>query len=1144
MNYKLQIIRWIVSLGFLFLLNVENSLNAEKKSPTKSNPYSDMILKDEPVGYWRFENDSKTISNHSKIKNSSALDGTIQGSIQHLLEGPREPEFSKLPLNNQCIELKKPFGQITISDPGDDSSLDFKNGDGLTIEAWVKPDKSQMGDLVYILGKGRTSSSGQKANNQNYALRLNMRKNKNGEATTFGVSFLFRTVGKKGGWHRWTSNKRLPIGDGWHHVAITYQFGNPKSIRGYLDGMNSKGYWNKEGPTKKEPVVDNDNLLIGSSMNQNPASSYRGFLDEVALYKKALSADKVKARFHYQSKPLETNWANIPDNQIQVEIHEHIADRKSWAFRNSKLTDTFYLKYFTFPEIPHKYSSKGLRIDRSNPILLRTFGKIKLPEGKLKFLVRARNSSRLYIDGKMILETDFHNISPSAHGSVDEKDYRLTPSMPHKTRGDHQKSVKFNGDGKIHHVRFEMIVGGRTHRLDLGETAVLISEGENKFHLLSPDKNPVIPFTEPQWRKHISDFQNKMATFNSKRRRDSSQQEDKKWEQRHSQIKKMLSRLPVINVPELKPEYRENNVIDRFINSKISENNVKQSDILNDLAFLRKLALDTQGTVPTLTQIKMFLDDSNAKRRNNAIERFLNAKGWADHWVSYWQDVLAENPNIIKPTLNNTGPFRWWIHESFVDNKPFDRFVTELIQMEGSKHYGGPAGFELASQNDVPFAAKAHIIGQAFLALNMKCARCHDAPFRDFKQKDLFSIAAMLKRSPQEVPKTSSIPGFDPKNNSMMVNVTLKPGEKIVPNWPFNNITHSQITKPDKKIDSRKQLAELITSPKNKRFSKVIVNRIWKRYLGLGLVEPIDDWTGDEEKQSPLLGYLSRSFMENGYNIKHIARLIFQSDLYQRKTVVDYANVEKWDEPYHFASPVKRRMQAEQIVDSLFKITGKPFNAGQMSQDIDGAIKSDLFTNLGSPTHAWEFSSSSNERDRPSLSLPFAEPFLILMKTFGWRDTRQEPISERDDTSTALQPAIMANGVLSQRFTRCSDDNAFTEIALEKQPLEKLISVTYLKTLTRQPTQKEFDILIELLSTGYEKRLTNEPPIITKPHDSLNRVTWSNHLHARANEIKLELQKIVYQGDHPSPRLSSNWRERYEDVLWAIWNSPEFIYLP
>ena len=90
--------------------------------------------------------------------------------------------------------------------------------------------------------------------------------------------------------------------------------------------------------------------------------------------------------------------------------------------------------------------------------------------------------------------------------------------------------------------------------------------------------------------------------------------------------------------------------------------------------------------------------------------------------MGYWQDVLAENPGILKPTLNNTGPFRRYLHQAFSDNKPFDRYATELIRMEGSRLFGGPAGFGLATQNDAPMAAKAHVLAKAFLAADMKCA--------------------------------------------------------------------------------------------------------------------------------------------------------------------------------------------------------------------------------------------------------------------------------------------------------------------------------------------------------------------------------------------------------------------------------------
>ncbi|MEM1296784.1 MAG: DUF1549 domain-containing protein, partial [Verrucomicrobiota bacterium] len=144
--------------------------------------------------------------------------------------------------------------------------------------------------------------------------------------------------------------------------------------------------------------------------------------------------------------------------------------------------------------------------------------------------------------------------------------------------------------------------------------------------------------------------------------------------------------------------------------------------LATDLDFFRRLALDTVGVPPSEAEIAQFLADDARSRRINAIERFVSDDRWADHWMGYWQDVLAENPNLINPTLNNTGPFRWWIYESLLDNKAADLFVTELIRMEGSERLGGPAGFGVASGNDVPMAAKGMIISSAFLGVEMKCA--------------------------------------------------------------------------------------------------------------------------------------------------------------------------------------------------------------------------------------------------------------------------------------------------------------------------------------------------------------------------------------------------------------------------------------
>src|SRR4029077_3278544 len=121
-------------------------------------------------------------------------------------------------------------------------------------------------------------------------------------------------------------------------------------------------------------------------------------------------------------------------------------------------------------------------------------------------------------------------------------------------------------------------------------------------------------------------------------------------------------------------------------------------------------------------------------------------------------DVLAENPNILKPSLNNSGPFRWFLYDALRDGKPIDRMATELILLRGAKYEGGSAGFGMAADNDAPLAAKGQVIGSAFLGMELQCARCHDAPFHSNKQRDLYALAAMLERKTLTVPKSSTVP--------------------------------------------------------------------------------------------------------------------------------------------------------------------------------------------------------------------------------------------------------------------------------------------------------------------------------------------------------------------------------------------------
>lgn len=566
------------------------------------------------------------------------------------------------------------------------------------------------------------------------------------------------------------------------------------------------------------------------------------------------------------------------------------------------------------------------------------------------------------------------------------------------------------------------------------------------------------------------------------------------------------------------------------------------TELTDDLTFLRRATLDTVGVVPTAEEVAAFLSDPAATRRAKAIDRLLADPRRAGHWVGYWQDVLAENPNILNPTLNNTGPFRWWLHEAFLDNKPFDVLVTELVRMRGSVRDGGPAGFGVASENDVPMAEKAVTVASALLGANMKCARCHDAPANRATQQELFQLAGLLAGKPLRVPATSSVPldKLGAGGRQPLIKVTLKPGTTVSPLWPFGDFLTAAAAVPAS-VESRDRLAEWLTDPRNERFAQVAVNRVWKRLMGLGIVELADDWERGEPSHPELLRHLAREFVRSGYDLRHVERLILNSHAYQRAADPQRA----LPDPF-FASPVRRRLSAEQVVDSLFAAAGKPLNVGEISLDIDGARDLGNSISMGVPKRAWEFASTSNERDRPSLALPRVQAVVDVLAAFGWRATRQDALTDRDAAPDVLQPAALSNGTVAVWLTRLSDDHAVTKLALEAKSPEEFVDALFLRVLTRKPLPREREALVQHVAAGFEERLVTAPPKAgpAGPRVRPRYVSWSNHLIPSANELKTEFERAARRGDPPTAALTPAWRTRAEDALWVLLNAPEFVFTP
>jgi hypothetical protein len=808
-----------------------------------------------------------------------------------------------------------------------------------------------------------------------------------------------------------------------------------------------------------------------------------------------------------------------------------VAQDSSWSRIPTLKTDEYVESAFTFCNIPNKYNEHGVKVDRSSPFLVRAAGVVTFAAGEHRILLRSLTGARLSLDGQPVETTPhLHAKGGDVEQVPDMAEIQLVAGLPLLPPGHKEALATVQGDGLPHVLVIEACVGGKSIRPEIGELCVAIENGPS-WELLAPGGNEQ-PFTESGLSKFVDRQRENVEHLNAARRYHPA--EEAYWQTRHDLARKS------VRPASAPPPTADRNPIDRFIAAKLTVAGAQSAPLTDDAAFLRRATLDTIGLIPTSEEVTAFLADSAPDKRAKAIDRLLADSRWADRWAPYWQDVLAENPNMLKGTLNNTGPFRWWLRDALADNLPMDRFVTELLSMEGSSQYGGPAGFGIASQNDLPMAAKAQIVSSAFLAMQMKCARCHDAPYHPYDQADLLGLAAMLQRTPVKTPGSSLTQGLSANSH---VTVSLKPGESIDPHWPFSDLPSEPlpgvIRQPG---DSREKLAALLTDPRNERFPQVIANRLWKELFGFGIVDPVDDWENARPANPELLRWLGHELAAHDYDLKHVARLILTSDAYQRIPTADGSRQMKSKERL-FASPARRRMSAEQIVDSLFEAAGKPFNVEPLTQDPEDRQSSKDHGNFGVPRRAWEFIPLSNERDRPALAKPRAQTITDVLVTFGWRESRTEPRSIREEEPSVLQPALLANGAFGARITRLSDDSAFTALALRKQPLEELVSQLFLRVLSRPPSADEIARFAELLKPGYEDRCTGAAPVSPSPQIT-KAVSWANHLNPDATRVILEAEIQAKAGDKPSARLRADWRERLEDALWALMLSPEFLHLP
>ena len=444
--------------------------------------------------------------------------------------------------------------------------------------------------------------------------------------------------------------------------------------------------------------------------------------------------------------------------------------------------------------------------------------------------------------------------------------------------------------------------------------------------------------------------------------------------------------------------------VDALVAAELNRRGLAPASRCDDAVFLRRVFLDMTGTLPRAAEAKTFLDNPRPDKRAQLVERLFRHDAFADFQAMHRCDLLrvkSEFPSRLWP--NAVQAYQHWITTACRDNLPADRFARELLTASGSNFRDAPVNFyrSVARREPAFFAEAAALTFMGIRPEHLTAAqRDGMAPcfamigFKEtaeWKEEIVFFDRARAEAAP---PATAVFP--DGKH------VALDPAR-----------------------DPREAFADWLTAPDNPWFARCTVNRLWHELTGRGLVHPPDDLRPDNPPSCPaLLDFLARELVDHHYDLRHLMRLILNSETYQRSSIPpDPAH----PDPTGLSHHLLRRLDAEVLIDAINQVTG--------TRETYSSEIPEPFTYLPASHRATALADGS-----------ISSPFLDL---FGRPPRDTGLVGERNNEVSDTQMLHLLNSTHIQQ--KIENGPAILEFHKSKKPLPELIAAMYLAILSRPP---------------------------------------------------------------------------------------------
>ncbi|MBX3746762.1 MAG: DUF1553 domain-containing protein [Verrucomicrobiae bacterium] len=476
--------------------------------------------------------------------------------------------------------------------------------------------------------------------------------------------------------------------------------------------------------------------------------------------------------------------------------------------------------------------------------------------------------------------------------------------------------------------------------------------------------------------------------------------------------------------------------IDDLVLERLAELALRPSPPADDATFVRRAFLDTIGRLPTPEEARAFVEDPSPGKHERLAELLLARPEYIDFWTYKWSDILLVSGAKLRPQALTA--YYGWIRDQVALNTPWDELVRRVVTARGSSVEDGASNFYAVHQDPETMAEN---VSQAFLSLSINCAKCHDHPLEKWTNDQYYAFANLFSRV------RAKGWGGDARNGDGRRTLYVEPeGELIQPRTgkpqPPAPLDGEPLD-PDDAEDRRVRLAEWLTDPENPYFTRAIVNRVWAHYLGVGLVDPVDDLrVSNPASNERLLDALSAFLVERRYDLKALKRLILVSQTYRRSSEVLEENRE---DRRHYSRFYPRRLTAEVLKDAIADVTGV------------GDTYTEILLSDGSTEKTALYPGETR-----ALQLKDSAVRSYFLKTFGRNQREITCECERSNQPNLIQVLHLANGsTINEKLA--SREGRVTQLLATDPAPERILEEAWMRSFSRAPSEaerREFGLLL------------------------------------------------------------------------------------